>query len=64
MLHGSLLLTFKLNNFAITPTDAPTVFHNNLVGIISTTTVGLFAIIVILVTVTIGFSIHHWRRKR
>ena len=49
------------HDITITPTDA---FHKDLVGIISTTTIGLFAIIVILVSVTIGFSIQHWRRKR
>ena len=49
------------HDITITPTD---VFHKDIVGIISTTTIGLFAIIVILVSVTIGFSIQHWKRKR
>ena len=50
------------NNHGIaTPTDA---FNKDLVGIISTTTIGLFAIIVILVSVTVVFSVQYWRRKR
>ena len=36
---------------------------NNSVGIILTVVIGLFVIIVILVTVAAGFSIQHWRRK-
>ena len=49
------------HDITIAPTDA---FHKDLVGIISTATIGLFAIIVILGSVTVVFSVQHWRRKR
>ena len=37
---------------------------NNLVGIVSTATIGFFVIVAILVIIAVGFSIQHWRRKR
>ena len=61
-------LISTLDNATVTTyTDTPTsiTVHNNSVGIILTAVIGLFVIIIILVTVTIGFSIQHcWRKKR
>ena len=37
---------------------------NNLVGIVSTVTIGFFAIIAILMIVAVGVFIQHWRKKR
>ena len=56
VLYAWFIASHNNHGITITPTDA---FHKDLVGIISTTTIGLFAIIVILVSVTIGFSVQH-----
>ena len=64
LLQYSLLLTITMALLSHPCTDVPTAFHKDLMGIISIATIGLFAIIGILVSVTIGFSVQHWRRKR
>ena len=53
------------DNVTVIHTNIPTsvTTHNNSVGIILTVVIGMFVIIVILVTVAAGFSIQHWRRK-
>ena len=56
-----------VNNTTVTTyTDAPTsiTVRNNFVGIILTAVIGLFVIIIILVTVAVGFSIRRCRRKK
>ena len=62
----SLLSTFVDTTVTATPTVAPThvsLPQSNLLGVILTVVIGLFVIIVILVTVAVGFSIQHWRDK-
>ena len=56
-----------VNNATVTTyTDVPTsvTVRNNSVGIILTAVIGLFVIIIILVTVAVGFSIRRCRRKK
>ena len=56
-----------VNNPTVTTyTDAPTsiTVRNKSVGIILTAVIGLIVIIIILVTVAVGFSIQHCRRKK
>ena len=56
-----------VNNATVTAyTDVPTLVtvHNNSVGIILTAIIGLIVIIIILVTVAVGFSIRRCRRKK
>ena len=55
----------QTHTHAESPTTVGPVHNtNNLVGIVSTATIGFFVIVAILVIVAIGFSIQHWRRKR
>ena len=63
----SLLSPFTDNTVTASPTVAPThvsIPQSNLLGTILTVVIGLFVIMVILVTVAVAFSIRHRRGKR